>query len=159
VKLCSLFDMAKWCAFGIRQILSDRTIWTALGLSFIGLGLCRVLDQFTSVGAEPFSKTTFGRCLVLVLGIVWSATLVVLLPLRIAWDRTERREVICRVEAGEIRPDRLPAGERALFWANYGKLPKWVYWPVLGVAVALAGITAVIIIGLAGFLIWSWSTS
>lgn len=151
--------MAKWTVPRVRHIVTDKTIWTGLGLSFLGLALCRVLDYFTPVGAEPFSKSTFGKPLVMVLSMVWCISLVVLLPLRVAWDRTERLEVIRRVEEGEIRPDMLQSGERALFWANYGRLPKWLYWPILGIALVLAGVTVLIIVGLVTYLIWSWITS
>ena len=84
--------------------------------------------------------------------IAWCIGLIGFVPLRIAWDRQHRKEVARQVMAGKIDPSQMSPLRQHVFYANYGSLPKWLYLPFLVVAMILATIVALAIIGM---VIWA----
>ena len=62
-----------------------------------------------------------------------------------------REEMAARVASGEIDPTKMSAVQQAGFYAEYGRLPRWLYLPFLAVAVLLTILAA---FGIVGIVIW-----
>lgn len=132
----------------MREVISWRLVYCVLGISFVGLALRKFLDG----GSGAYTREGFGRVVVIVFTVAWCVGLVALLPLRIAWDKKHRDEVVSQVGTGEIAPSQMSPLRQAVFYANYGSLPKWLYLPFLVVVVVLTAIVALAIIGM---VIWA----
>lgn len=126
----------------MRRIITWPNIGRLLAGSFVGLGLCRLLDGTWFRGVRTFEETSAGYVTVVVLSIVWGTTLFILLPWRVFMDRASVREMRQRVAAGEVDPERMNPVQQHLFYANYGSLPKWLYLPFVVVAVLLGSVFA-----------------
>jgi len=126
----------------MSKLITWKLILQIAGASFIGLALCRFLDGTN----EAFTYDGLGRILVLCFAVGWSGCLIVLTPLRVFFDRRIRNEVRRRFTAGEIDPTLMSPLQRQVFYANFGSLPKWLYWPFLAVLGVLVFVFAVGII-------------
>src|SRR5690349_5201954 len=111
----------------MRRLISWRFVCWVLGASFVGLGLCKWLDG----GRAAFTSTRFGEAVVISFSISWCVGLVLLVPLRVIWDKKHREDVTRSVITGEIDPARMSPLRQAAFYANYASLPKWFYLPFL----------------------------
>ncbi len=139
----------------MRDLISWRLVIRVLAISFVGLAICRLADQSTG---EFFSEG-LGRIMVMLLSVTWCGALIVLLPLRIAWDKGERRkdeEFARRLVAEYGDPAATPPLERLVLLANFGSLPRWFYLPFLIVAVTLAMMTILALLGAAVWILVSW---
>jgi hypothetical protein len=129
-------------------------MWT-LGVSFIGLAACKFLDRYFLVGGERFSQTKVGGVLLFVSAIGWIVGLLLLLPLKLLGGQSDKREIERQAREGQIKPAEMSPLRQAVFFANYGHLPKWLYMPFLVIGLLLTAIVAVIIVGLFAYLIGS----
>ena len=128
------------------RLLSWPIILRLLAASFVGLALCRLIDYASFGGVEDFDRTPVGRVLTIFFGVVWGATLLFLVPLRLLGDRPKIHEMKRRVDQGEVDPRSMGPLRHHLFYANYGSLPKWLYRPFVVIALILGSIIALALI-------------
>jgi len=81
--------------------------------------------------------------------------LLFLAVITLAGKKLTREEIAQRVASGEINPTKMSAADRAAFYAAYGSLPRWLYLPFLAVAVVLAVLVCLSIVGIVIWMIVS----
>jgi hypothetical protein len=144
----------------MRRLVTWANIGRLLGLSFLGLGCCRLVDVLSGQRSGSIEQTRAGFAIVVFLSVVWFITLAVLLPLRVFMDRALVRRMQQSVAAGEIDLAAMGPVQRHLFYANYGSLPKWLVWPFVFVAIGMAVVLGLIFVGAGVAYVWFhvWKT-
>jgi hypothetical protein len=133
----------------MRRVITWQVVSRTLVISFMGLLGCRLVDQIFYGGKGAFGKTPAGSFVIILCAIAWCVGLLVLVPLRVAWDKSRIDEIQRKIRDGEIDPTPLPLPRQMAFFASFGNLPKWLYLPVVAVAWFLVGVLVLIIGGLA----------
>ena len=130
----------------MSRYITWKVVFIVLVVSFIGLFACNTIDNIFFWGDETLAGTSVGSLLTIISGIAWCIGLMVLLPLRIAWDSKHRKEFQKKVREGEIDPTKLPPALKFVYNTNYRNLPKWISLPVTIIACILAGLTVLALI-------------
>ena len=126
----------------MRSFISRIPTFRLLVISFVGLGLCRLVDKAAYGSSGQFDRSPVGMLLIIVFSVVWCGTLLVVGPLQLFYSRESRQEVRDRVARGEIDPAHMSPVQQHLFYANYGSLPRWLYLPFVIIAIILGSFLA-----------------
>lgn len=131
----------------MKRFITPRLIRYLLGGSLGGLIFCRIIDIIFLHSGDHFDQTPIGLWILRFFVIVFGGTAIILVPLSVFLRRSEVKEVQKLWAEGEIDPEELPPAWKHLFYMNYGNVPKWVYLPFVILALLLAGVFALSIIG------------
>ena len=121
-----------------------RWIFRIYCFSFLGLVLTKLVARALHAScSKPLrlldAVFTTGFC-------VGALGILAFLPLR-----PRKKRILEWIRSGQLDLEKLSTWERAVFKANYADLPRWLYLPFLAVAVSLAILTA---LGIVGMLLW-----
>jgi hypothetical protein len=118
-----------------------------VGIGFLGLLLCKFLDTGFYGGKDVFVQTQIGFLLVLGCSSLFVIGLLIMFPLDVLFRRKLVRQVQEKVEKGEISTDGMSPLRRMEFFALFGRLPKFIYFPVLAVFWLVVAVFVFIILG------------
>ena len=134
----------------MKSLLTWKLIGYLLVGPIVGLLLCRLVDHFAFSGKQRLDQTAAGLLVLQLLAGIFGCTAIILVPLRVFWDRHEVRETANDLAEAGFDPDVLPPVERHLFYMHYGSVPRWLYLPFVIVAAVLGGILA---LGIVAFIV------
>jgi hypothetical protein len=134
----------------MKCLVTWRLIHRLLIWPIVGLLLCRLVDFIICSGKQHIDQTTVGLAILQLMAGIFGGTAIILVPLRIFWDRHDVRETANYLAETGFDPETLPLVQRHLFYMNYGHLPKWLYLPFVIFAMVLVGVFA---LGIAAFIL------
>jgi hypothetical protein len=118
------------------RLLTWKFVCLVLTSSILGLATC----CFFGRGSSFFAHGGLGVPVVDSLAAIWSVALVVLLPLKIFGIGRSREQFARRVPR-DVDPRQMNALGEAVFYANYGSLPRWLYLTFVILAMLLVLLT------------------
>lgn len=130
------------------MLMLRSAIWIILGVGLVGLLAGRLFDIFFFEQSGAFQKTAIGRVWIWSFSGLWLLGMI-LIPVKVWRERHEVRRIIAAVERGEIDPGALPPELRRQFNKQFRPLPRWVYVPIVGLALALGALLLTLLVGVA----------